>query len=53
MIRDALRGPMVPTMINAPTFAPEVLELLTPRAALRTALDRFAYFASKLFARER
>lgn len=45
-VRDALKGDMVATMINAPAVAPNVLKLLKPRATLCTALGRLAYFVS-------
>lgn len=45
-VRDALSGDMVPTMINAPSIAPELLKALKPRAALCEALGRLAYYIS-------
>lgn len=45
-VRDALKGDMVATMINAPAMAPELLKLLKPRAVLCTALGRLAYNVS-------
>lgn len=45
-VMGALNGDMVPTMINAPSMAPEVLKALKPRAALCEALGRLAYFLS-------
>ena len=46
-VRDALKGDMVATMINAPAVAPNLLKLLKPRAVLCSALGRLAYFISK------
>lgn len=45
-VRNALNGDMVPTMINAPAMAPELLKTLKPRAVLCQALGRLSYYLS-------
>ncbi|CAN8076898.1 unnamed protein product [Agarophyton chilense] len=45
-VGDSLNGDVVPTMINCPNIAPEVLKTLKPRALLCESLGRLAYYVS-------
>lgn len=47
VVRDALKGDMVATMINAPSMPEELLRKLKPRSVLCTALGKLAYYVSK------
>ena len=45
-VRGALDGDLVPTMINAPAIAPEVLATLKPKALLCERLGRLAHYVN-------
>jgi D-3-phosphoglycerate dehydrogenase / 2-oxoglutarate reductase len=45
-VARSLEGELVPTMINAPAFSPEVLKEMRPRAILAERLGKLAYHLS-------
>lgn len=45
-VSNALKGDLVPTMVNAPVIAPETLKEMKPRALLAERLGKLAYHLS-------
>jgi D-3-phosphoglycerate dehydrogenase / 2-oxoglutarate reductase len=45
-VSNALRGDLVPTMVNAPVISPELLKEMRPRAFLAERLGKLAFYLS-------